>query len=59
MVCKMKKYRIHQERNTLHTIKRRKPAGISKFVRRNFLLNYVIDRKLNGKIELMETRKET
>jgi hypothetical protein len=55
----MKKYRIHQERNTLHTIKRRKPAGISKFVRRNFLLNYVIDRKLNGKIELMETRKET
>jgi len=32
------------------------PAGISQFLRRNFLLNHVIEGKLHGKIEVAEKR---
>jgi len=49
-------YRIEQERNALHTRKDRKPAGISQLFRRNFLLNHIIEGKLQGKIEVTERR---
>jgi hypothetical protein len=49
-------YRIEQERNTLHTRMGRNPAGVCQFLRRNFLLDYVSEGKLHGKIEVTERR---
>jgi hypothetical protein len=46
-------HRVKEERNILHTIKRRKPNWIGHILRRNCLLKHVIERKLEGRIEMM------
>jgi hypothetical protein len=50
----MKKYyiRVKEERNILHTIKRRKANWICHILRRNCLLKHVIEGKLEGRIEI-------
>jgi hypothetical protein len=42
-----------EERNILHTIKRRKANWICHILRRNCLLKHVIEGKLEGRIEMM------
>jgi hypothetical protein len=41
-------HRAKEERNILHTIKRRKANWIGHILRRNCLLNHVIERKTEG-----------
>jgi hypothetical protein len=41
-----------EERNILHTIKRRKANWIGHILRRNCLLKHVIEGKLEGRIEM-------
>jgi hypothetical protein len=49
----MKKYyRVKEERNIVHTIKRRKANWIGHILRRNCLLKHVIE----GKLEMTERR---
>jgi hypothetical protein len=43
---------VNEERNTLHTIKRRKANWISHILRRNCLLKHVIEGKIKGRIEV-------
>jgi hypothetical protein len=43
---------VKEERNTLHTIKRRKANWIGHILRRNCLLKHVIEGKLEGIIEM-------
>jgi hypothetical protein len=43
--------RVKEERNILHTIKRRKANWIGHILRRNCLLKHVIEGKLQGRIE--------
>jgi hypothetical protein len=47
-----------EERNILHTIKRRKANWIGHSLRRNCLLKHVIEGKLEGRIEMTKTRKK-
>jgi hypothetical protein len=49
-------HRVKEERNTLHTIKRRKANCISHILRRNCLLKHVIEGKLEGRIEMTGRR---
>jgi hypothetical protein len=42
-------YRVKEERNIVHTIKRRKANWIGHIVRRNCLLKHVIEGKLEGR----------
>jgi hypothetical protein len=49
-------HRVKEERNTLHTIKRRKANWIGHILRRNCLLKHVIEGKLEGRIELTGRR---
>jgi hypothetical protein len=49
-------HRVKEERNILHTIKRRKSNWIGHILRRNFLLKHVIEGKLEGRIELTGRR---
>jgi hypothetical protein len=49
-------HRVKEERNILHTIKRRKANWISHILRRNCLLKHVIERKLEGRIEMTGRR---
>jgi hypothetical protein len=49
-------HRFKEERNILHTIKRRKANWIGHILRRNCLLKHVIEGKLEGKIEVMGRR---
>jgi hypothetical protein len=42
-------HRVNEERNILHTIKRRKANWIGHILRRNCLLKHVIEGKLEGK----------
>jgi hypothetical protein len=45
-------HRVKEERNILHTIKRRKTNWIGHILRRNCLLKHVIEGKLEGGIEM-------
>jgi hypothetical protein len=49
-------HRVKEERNMLHTIKRRKANWIGHILRRNCLLKHVIEGKLEGRIEKMGRR---
>jgi hypothetical protein len=44
-------HRVKEERNILHTIKRRKTNWIGHILRRNCLLKHVIEGKLEGRNE--------
>jgi hypothetical protein len=53
----MKKYyRVKEERNIVHTIKRRKANWIGHILRRNCLLKHVIEGKLEGGTEMTGRR---
>jgi hypothetical protein len=53
-------HRIKEERNVLHTIKRRKTNRIGHILRRNCLLEHVIEGKRGGKNKRDgKTRKKT
>jgi hypothetical protein len=45
-------HRVKEERNILHTIKRRKANWIGHILRRNCLLKHVIEGKLEGRIDM-------
>jgi hypothetical protein len=49
-------HRVKEERNILHTIKRRKDNWIGHILRRNCLLKHVIERKIEGRIEVTGRR---
>jgi hypothetical protein len=49
-------HRIKEERNVLHTIKRRKANWIGHILHRNCLLKHVIKGKLEGRIEMTGIR---
>jgi hypothetical protein len=49
--------RVKEERNILHTIKRRKVNCIGLILRRNCLLTHVIDGKIEGRMEVTERRR--
>jgi hypothetical protein len=49
-------HRVKEERNILHTVKRRKANWIGHILRRNCLLKHVIEGKLEGRIEMMGRR---
>jgi hypothetical protein len=46
-------HKVKEERNILHTIKRRQANWIGHILRRNCLLKHVIEGKLEGRIEMM------
>jgi hypothetical protein len=48
---------VKEERNILHTIKRRKAKWIGHILRRNCLLKHVIEGKLEGRIEMTGRRE--
>jgi hypothetical protein len=53
-------HRVKEERNFVHTIKRRKANWIGHILRRNCLLKHVIEGKLEGKDRNDgKTRKKT
>jgi hypothetical protein len=49
-------FRVKEERNILHTIKRRKANWIGHILRRNCLLKHVIEGKLEGRVEVTGRR---
>jgi hypothetical protein len=49
-------YRVKEERNIVHTIKRRKANWIGHILRRNCLLKHVIEGKLEGRLEMTGRR---
>jgi hypothetical protein len=49
-------HRVKEKRSILHTIKRRKANWIGHILRRNCLLRHVIERKLEGRIEITGRR---
>jgi hypothetical protein len=49
-------HRVKEERNIVHTIKRRKANWIGHILRGNCLLKHVIEGKLEGRIEVTERR---
>jgi hypothetical protein len=49
-------HRVKEERNIVHTIKRRKANCIGHILRRNCLLKHVIEGKLEGRIEMTGRR---
>jgi hypothetical protein len=49
-------HRVKEERNILHTIRRRKANWIGHILRRNCLLKHVIEGKLEGRTEIMRKR---
>jgi hypothetical protein len=51
-------HRVKEERNILHTIKRRKANWIGNILRRNCLLKHVIEGKLEGKIQMRDDEGE-
>jgi hypothetical protein len=50
--------RVEEERNILHTMKRRKANRIDHFLRRNCLLKHVTEGKIEGRSD-GKTRKKT
>jgi hypothetical protein len=51
-------YRIKEERNILHTIKRRKANWIGHILRRNCILKHMIEGMLEGRIEMTGRRRQ-
>jgi hypothetical protein len=49
-------HRVNEERNILHTIKRRKANWIGHILRRNCLLKHMIEGKLEGRIDMTGRR---
>jgi hypothetical protein len=49
-------HRVKEERNIVHTIKRRTPNWIGHFLRRNCLLKHAIEGKLEGRTEMTGRR---
>jgi hypothetical protein len=49
-------HRVKEERNIVHTIKRRQANWIGHILRRNCLLKHVIEGKLEGRIEMTGRR---
>jgi hypothetical protein len=49
-------HRVKEERNIVHTIKRRKATWIGHILRRNCLLKQVVEGKLEGRIEMTGRR---
>jgi hypothetical protein len=49
-------HRVKEERNIVHTIKRRKANWIGHILRRNCLLKHEIEGKLEGRIEMTGRR---
>jgi hypothetical protein len=49
-------HRVKEERNIVHTIKRRKANWIGQILRRNCLLKHVIEGKLEGRVEMTGRR---
>jgi hypothetical protein len=49
---------VKGERNILHTVKRRKANWIGHILRRNFLIEHVIEGKVEGRSD-GKTRKKT
>jgi hypothetical protein len=49
-------HRVKEERNTLHTIKRRKANWIGHILHRHSLLKHVIEGKLEGRIKMTGRR---
>jgi hypothetical protein len=47
---------VKEERNILHTIKRRKANWIGHVLRRNCLLKHVIEGRIEGRMEVTEKR---
>jgi hypothetical protein len=45
-------HRVKEERNTLHTIKRRKPYSVGYILHRNSLLKHVIGGNIQGRKEM-------
>ena len=48
--------RVKEERNLLHTVERRKANWIGHILRRNCLLEHVIEGKVEGSIEMTGRR---
>jgi hypothetical protein len=51
-------HRVKEQRNIVHTIKRRKANWIGNILHRNCLLKHVIEGKLQGRIEMTGRRKQ-
>jgi hypothetical protein len=49
-------HRIKEERNIVHTIRRRKAYWIGHVLRRRCLLKHVIEEKLEGRLEMTGSR---
>jgi hypothetical protein len=49
-------HRVKEDRNLLHTIKRRKANWIGHILRINYLLKHVMEGKLEGRIEMTGRR---
>jgi hypothetical protein len=49
-------HRVEEERNIVHTIKRRKANWIGHILRRNCLLKHIIEGKIEGMIEMTGRR---
>jgi hypothetical protein len=49
-------HRVKEERNIVHTIKRRKANWIGHILRRNCFIKHVIEGKLEGRIEMTVRR---
>ena len=47
-----------KERNILQTVKRRKANWNGHILHRNYLLKYIIEEKIEGRIEVMEDKEE-
>jgi hypothetical protein len=47
-------HKVKEERNIVHTTKRRKANWIGHILRRNCLLKHVIEGKIEGRIEMTE-----
>jgi len=47
-------HRVREERNILHTIKRRKANWIAHILCRNCLLNHVTEGKIEGRVQVTE-----
>jgi len=51
-------HRVKRERNILHTVKGRNANWIGRILRRNCLVEQVVEGEVDGRIEV-KTRKET
>jgi len=50
-------HKVKEERNILHTMKRRKANWIGHTLRENCLLKHVIEGKIKGRLEVMGRRR--